>query len=305
MKNWAWLSFTACGIGLFLSGCGGGSIPAAPVAPAVSPLAGNWLIVGPMPTNDFSLQEMSGFRLAMSIDVTGNNILAFGFAKGSCALQTSSPIVNGSFIFFALSSGTIAADGSFTIQSPANVPTSSLSIQGKVPQANGDQLSGNYTASFTSPVGSCAGSYSGMFTATSFPLVSGVYTGTGSTQTTTNGVSSSTPIAVQVTLQQGGTVTNRVTGISTPSSIALTGSILVQGFPCFTTGVTSPTRSSAVEGNLVVATFTMDDGSTLNVSGALTDSTEAHISTVSFVVHGGQCGTPPSFVHLAQLDRQS
>lgn len=305
MKIWAWLSFTACGIGLFLSGCGGGSVPAAPVAPAVSPLAGNWLIVGPMPTNDFSLQEMSGFRLAMSFDVTGNNIVAAGFAEGSCAPQSPSPIVNGSFEFPALSSGTIAADGSFTVQTPGNGPIGSLSIQGKVPQANGDQFSGNYTASFTSPVGSCAGSYSGMFTATSFPLVSGVYAGTGSTQTITNGVSSAMPISVQVTLQQGGTVTNRVTGISTPSSIPLTGSIRVQGFSCFTTGVTSPTRSSGVEGNMVVATFTMDDGSTLNMTGALTDSTEAHISTAVFVVNGGNCGTPPSFVHLAQLDRQS
>src|SRR5947199_5771054 len=111
MKNWDWLSFTACGIGLFVYGCGGGSVRAAPVAPAVSPLAGNWLIVRPMPTNDFSLQEMSGFRLAMSFDVTGNNIVAGGFAKGSCTPQSPSPIVNGSFEFYAPSSGTIAADG--------------------------------------------------------------------------------------------------------------------------------------------------------------------------------------------------
>jgi hypothetical protein len=60
-----------------------------------------------------------------------------------------------------------------------------------------------------------------------------------------------------------------------------------------------------VQGNMVVATFTMDDGSTLNMSGSLTDSTEAHISTATFVVNGGKCGTPPSFVHLVQLDRQS
>lgn len=304
MKNWAWLSFTACVIGLFLSGCGGGSVPAAHIAPAVSPLAGNWLIVGPMPTNEFSFQDTSGFRLAMSFDVTGNNIVGAGVARGSCAPQPPSPIL-GSFEFPAPSSGMIAADGSFTVQTPGNGPIGTLSIQGKVPQANGDPFPGSYTASFTSPVGTCSGSYAGTFTATSFPLVSGVYTGTGSTQTITNGVSSATPFSVQVTLQQGGTVTNRVTGISTPSSIALTGSIRVQGFPCFTTGVTSPTRSSAVEGNMVVAVFTMDDGSTLNMSGSLTDSTEAHITTATFVVNGGNCGTPPSFVHLTQLDRQS
>lgn len=283
----------------------------APVVPAASPLAGNWLIVGPMPTNEFSPGGPSGFRLAMSFDVNGNNIVAASFANGSCAPQSTPPIVNGSLDIFVPSSGTIAADGSFTIKSPDNDINSSLLIQGKVPQAHGDQFSGNYTASFTSPVppafagGPCTGSYSGMFTATSFPLVSGVYMGTGSTQATTNGVSTVTPIAVQVTLQQGGTVTNQTTGISSPTSTALTGSILVQGFPCFKTGVISPTRSSEMKGNMVSAIFTMDDGSTLSLSGALTDSTEAHISPASLVVDGGKCGTPPSFAHLAQLDLQS
>lgn len=241
----------------------------------------------------------------MSFDVTGKNVVADGFAEGSCVPQSTPPIVNGSFDFSPASSGTIASDGSFTVQSPDNVPGDSLLIQGKVPQANGDPFSGSYTASFTSLAGSCAGSYSGMFTATSFPLVSGMYVGTGSTQTTANGISTATPIAVQVNLHQGGTVTNQATGISTPSSIALTGSILVQGFPCFTTGVMNPARSNVVEGNMVVSTFTMDDGSTLNLSGALTDSTEAHISPVFLVVDGGKCGTPPFFANLLQLDRQS
>jgi hypothetical protein len=311
MKIWAWLSFTACGMGLLLSGCGGGSGEVAPVVPAISPLAGNWLIVGPMPTNEFSPQEPSGFSLAVSFDVTGNNIVAASFGSGPCAPQSTPPIVNGSFTFVAPSSGTIASDGSFTVQSSGNVSGDSLLIQGKVPQAHGEQFSGNYTASFTSPVpshfagGPCTGSYSGMFTATSFPLVSGVYTGTGSTQATTNGVSTVTPITVQVTLQQGGMVKNQVTGISTPSSTVLTGSILVQGFPCFTTGVISSTRSSEMTGNMVSAIFTMNDGSTLNLSGALTDSTGAHISPASLVVDGGKCGTPPSFASLTQLDRQS
>src|ERR1700751_5627643 len=115
MKTSALLSLTACGIWLFLSGCGGGSVPAAPVVPAVSPLAGNWLIVGPMPTNEFSFPSTGGgFSLAMSFDVTGNDIVAEGFAKGSCAPQPPSPGI-GSFEFPALSSGTIAADGSFTV----------------------------------------------------------------------------------------------------------------------------------------------------------------------------------------------
>src|SRR5882724_5434790 len=142
MKIWAWLSFTACGMGLLLCGCGGGSAPASPkpVAPAANALAGNWLLVGPMPTNEISFPPPpSGFRLAMTFDVTGNNIVASGFVNGYCTPQSTSPIVNASFEFGAAASGTIAADGSFTVQSPGNVPIDSLSIQGKVPQANGDQ----------------------------------------------------------------------------------------------------------------------------------------------------------------------
>jgi hypothetical protein len=259
-----------------------------------------------MPTNEFTFPATGGgFSLAMSFDVTGNDVVATGFASGSCA-PPSPPFVIAAFSFGATVSGTIAADGSFTLQSPGNVPVDSLSIQGKIPQANGDPFLGSYTASFNSPTGKCMASYSGMFTATSFPPVSGVYTGTGSTLTTTNGVSSATPIAVQVTLQQGGMVTNPATGVSKPSSIALTGSIRVQGFPCFTTGVTSAIHASRMEGNMVGATFTMDDGSALSLSGALTDSTEAHISGVGFVVTGGKCGTPsPLFVDVRQLDLQS
>ncbi len=109
---------------------------------------------------------------------------------------------------------------------------------------------------------------------------------------------------VQVILQQGGMVTNPATGISTPSSIALNGSIRIQGSPCFTTGVTSAIRPSGMEGNMVTASFTMDDGSLLILSGVLTDSTEAHIPNGGFAVVGGKCGTPPLFADLLQLDRQ-
>jgi hypothetical protein len=214
--------------------------------------------------------------------------------------------VNTVFSFGATVTGMIAADGSFTLQSPGNVSVASLSIQGKVPQANGDQFLGSYTASFNSPTGRCTADYSGTFTATSFPPVSGVYAGTGSTLTTTNGVSAGTPITVQVTLQQGGMLTNPATGVSTPSSFALTGSIRVQGIPCFTTGVTSAIHPSGMQGNIVSEAFTMDDGSVLSLSGALTDSTEAHISGVGLAVTGGRCGTPPFlFLDVRQLDRQS
>src|ERR1700728_4286907 len=174
MKTWALLGFLACGISLLLCGCGAGSPKQ--VAPAVSPLAGNWLIAGPLPTYGFTTPGTGVFSLAMSFDVTDNNITASGYASGFCASNSTPPIYNNAFSFDSLTTGVVATDGSFTMQTPQNTPVYSLSMQGKVPEINTEQFSGTYAASFNSQIGPvCVGNSSGMFTATSFPLVSGVY----------------------------------------------------------------------------------------------------------------------------------
>jgi hypothetical protein len=299
MKTWALLSFTACGISLPLCGCGGGSAPAVPVAPAVSPLAGNWLIVGPMPAN--GLVSSTGFRLALTFDVNGSNVTAAGFGNDSCGNAESS------FGFGSLATGTIAADGSFTLQTPANFPEGTISIQGTVPKASDSSWQGSYTVSFNAPLvpSTCDTTLTGTFTATPFPLVSGVYGGTGSSQTVVNGVLTTTPLTFQVTLQQGGTVATPIPGGTFTSKSVLVGSIRVQGSACFTSGVTGSRPVSAVEGNQVVAQFTMDDGSTLSILGTLTDATETRITTNVALVNGGQCGTVPYIFQLPELDRQS
>ena len=115
MKLPAWVFIAACGVGSLLSGCGGGSS-------SPSALAGNWLIVGPMPTNQLQLPPAtSGFELAMTFDVTGNNIVGAGFVSAPCQ-QTSSPILLGTVgvLFETGASGTVAADGSFSVQTSAN-----------------------------------------------------------------------------------------------------------------------------------------------------------------------------------------
>src|SRR5271154_3989064 len=304
MKTWALLSFMACGISLLLCGCGGGSAPK-PAAPAVSPLAGNWLITGPIPTTCVPFSGMGSglFSLAMSFDVTDNNITASGYATGFCASNSTPPIYNDAFSFDSLTTGVIAADGSFMLQTPQNTPGYSLSIQGRVPEINTQQLAGTYAATFNSPVGPpCVGNSSGMFTATSFPLVSGVYTGTGNFQTATNGIfSAASPITMQVSLQQGATVLDPTTGLSKPSNIAIGGIIHVQGFPCFTSGTANTTLfplsgpSSSIAGNILRMSFTMDDGSTLGLTGALTDSTESHISALLAVLPSEKCGAGSYF----------
>lgn len=99
---------------------------------------------------------------------------------------------------------------------------------------------------------------------------------------------------------------NPVNGaFSTFSNAVLTGSIRVQGSPCFTSGVTGPTPPSEVEGNQVGMSFTMDDGSTLTILGSLMDVTETRMTTNVAIVIGGQCSTLPVVYKVPELDRQS
>ena len=298
-------------VGSSLIGCGGGSFKQA--TPPASPLAGNWLIAGPMPTYSFTPPGSGVFSLAMTFDVSDNNITASGYGSGFCASSSSPPIFNDAYSFESLSTGVVATDGSFTLQTPQNISGYSLSVQGKIPEINAEQFAGTYMASFNSPAGlPCVGNSGGMFTATSFPLVNGVYNGTGNFQTLTNGVSTATPITVQVNLQQGAPVLDPATGISTPSNIAIGGSIRMEGFPCYTSGAANTTLFglsaeplSSIQGNILFVNFTMDDGSTLSLAGALTDSTESHISALLSVGFTGKCTVGTYFFPPIDLTRQS
>jgi hypothetical protein len=293
--------FSSAALGSLLIGCGGGSTPA-----VVSPLAGNWLLVGPMPTNEISFPPSpplpSGVRLAMTFDVVGDQVIAGGFGNNFCGTS------QGLFEFRDVTTGILAKDGSFTATSPSSALNDTVSIKGTAPQKSGEPWSGSYTVSLGGPgTPACAANLSGIFTATSFPLVSGIYVGTGSTPVGPNGVPKAVPVTFQVTLQQGGTVTNPGNGAASNyfSNALLTGSIKVQGSPCFSSGATQSTPPSSVIGNMVSARFLMDDGSTLNLEGPLTDVTEGHISTGIILVLGGNCSGPTNTIVLPGLDRQS
>jgi hypothetical protein len=179
---------------------------------------------------------------------------------------------------------------------------------------NAEQFSGTYVESFNSMFGPpCVGDSSGTFTATSFPLVSGTYTGMGNFQSLANGVLTVTPVTIETTLQQGSAVLDPATGISKVSNIAIGGSIRVQGFPCFKSGVANTTLFkisqkplNSIQGNIMNLDFTMDDGSTLGMIGVVTDTTESHISA-QFVVNpfGTGCGAGASVFPPADLIRQN
>jgi hypothetical protein len=256
-----------------------------------------------MPSNE--INPSGGFRLAMTFDVRGGKyVVAGGFGSNYCNG------VQSGFEFGSVVAGTgnLAADGSFTLATPANDPFETISINGTAPPISGEPWSGSYAVSLGGGhTPACDMNLSGTFTATSFPLVSGVYVGTGSTSAGPNGVPPATPITFQVTLKQGGTVTNPGNGVASIffSDTMLTGSIKVQGSSCFNSGVTSATSLSAVLGNEVDARFLMDDGSTLSLLGSLTDITEGHIATNFVLVTGGNCGGIGKVIRLPGLDRQS
>jgi len=256
-----------------------------------------------MPTNEISFppsSSSSGVRLAMTFDVVGNQVIAGGFASNLC------DNIQFGFDFGGVAAGVLATDGSFTA-TPVNNPIETVSIKGTAPQGSGEPWSGSYTVSLGGNAPACDANLSGTFKATSFPLVSGVYVGTGSTLGGVNGVPKAVPVTLQVTLQQGGTVTNPGNGAASNyfSNTLLAGNIKVQGSPCFSSGATQTTHASAVIGNMVDARFLMDDGSTLNLLGPLPDITEGYISTGIILVEGGNCGGPTNAIQLPGLNRQS
>jgi len=303
MKTCA-LSFATLGALFLLGGCGsggGGMPPVKPAAPDTGLLAGNWLLTASMPSYAVIAGQPTDFRLAVTFDVAGNVISATGFGNDMCS--------NGGHLSFGLltSAGTVAADGSFTIETPANVPSLRVTIQGSVPHTAGAPWSGTYSTAISTPLGQgCQASSSGSFTATYFPLLKGTYSGSVTGAAFVGSPPTPAPQSIEVSLQQGGDAASSVTAFRMPRSSILTGSIRVQGSSCFNSGTTDGTDFSNIEGNEIQLTFAMDDGSTLRLVGSLDDVSESRIMTTIATVTGGRCGatTPYGFL-VKELDRQN
>ena len=107
-----------------------------------------------------------------------------------------------------------------------------------------------------------------------------------------------------MTLQQGAIlhVPHRALD-GTQTYLALGGSLQITGSPCFSSGTISTISPSEVDGSSVDAAFLMDDGSMLNVSGFLTDTTANSIAVKIFNVRGGQCSGLYFFGSNATLRR--
>ncbi len=233
----------------------------------------------------------------MTFDVNGSNVVGVGVVSLACASGVSSGRLNGVGSVI-LVSGPVAADGTFTLENRA--PTSGtlfdvdLFVQGTVPKTSQGAWSGNYTIGSTE-VG-CLTTVSGSFTAAPIQAVTGTYAGSLTLpQLGTMGTSTQTPVTVQMTLQQGGTFVSPATGNGVYSNTTLTGSVQVTGTTCFASGKVSTAFPSVVEGDLVEAIFTMDDGSQMEVTGTVEDVLASRMSVHSVRGSGGKCGQLESF----------
>lgn len=312
------LLLCCAGICFGLSGCGAGNATN-PVStgPVTNPLAatnlnGNWLLTGSLPTFPSPITTAPGLSMTFSaadnaVTGTGTALIACGGLSGG---GTSTG--NGAAIGFGVSAlGTVQADGSFKAQTSSGIveggTVPSVTVTGTVPKAPQGSWSGTYVIDPGSLNGSCSGSQSGTFTATPIQAVSGTFTGTG---TLTQGSMQST-FSVTVEVQQGLTVA-AADGSSTFNSSLLSGSIQVQGLPCFSSGSIvqpapqPPGVEGAVEGSHVIALFRMNDGSQLSLLGSISDQAASQISSPGLAVFPGTCtALQGASLRLGTLAKQS
>lgn len=279
IRTWGVISLFLLGV----AGCGG-ITPAAPVSTGAQSTAGallkgNWLIVGDLPVF-FTNLATAKFGLAATLDVINGQVIANGNVFYPCGGSGAGGTA-------AFTPATIAADGTFTLQTlqSATSPTPTVveTIHGTVPQTAG-AWSGTYSATNANP--GCA-PVSGTFTAVPIQPVTGTFIGSG-----TLGPANSNMGAAEtatLTLQQGGPSSLDVASTATyvNSVNELTGSITVTGNACFKKGTLG--TGSRVDGNTVAVSFVMDDGSDLTMTGNLKDTAASTIVVLSAHVFGGVC----------------
>lgn len=264
---------------LALSGCGSIISTATSTPGNESALTGNWLVTGSLPNfgpGVFPLPPSPSIGLALSLDVVGEQVIASNSVFYGCGS-------GGGGGAGYLATAQIAADGTFTLQTPVlsgPAPTIAFTVNGVVPKTSGGTWSGTYSA--TNANAGCS-PVSGSFTAVPIQPVTGTFAGSANLGT----VSSGTPVSLSVVLQQGS-----AGFVTTPNFIdsqnVLSGTITVQGTSCFTKGTLS-LGQGLVAGGFVQAQFAMDDGSKLLVTAAIEDTAVSKLKLSSFLVVGGQC----------------
>lgn len=266
----------------FLTGCTmppSPSNPVVPVAPAshAANLAGSWLLLGSMPSYFVALNS-TATNVAASFQISGTTI------TGSANLQSvcSSGGAFGEGYIGALS-GTVKEDGTFTA-SYSSLGVQTFTIQGSVPTSVGGAWSGAITFSNMGNSSQCVASFSSPFTAASVPSISGTFTGSGQL-TFANVVSGLSP-ALGTTYSMSANLTQEGSG----ADEALTGTLQIAGFPCFTSGTTSTDLpASTIESNVLNVEYTMNDGASVSLAATVNNTAGTQLAVSGVYVRGDSC----------------
>ncbi len=189
-----------------------------------------------------------------------------------------------------LASAAVASDGTFTLTDvlAGNSTQHQIVVQGTVPATVGGSWSGTYTAA--SPQASCNGvvppSQTGTFTAQKIADLNGTFAGQGVLNNT------SAAVSFAASLTQGGpTSLNTLTTALNDQSV-LNGTLQVRGISCFQSGLVRTTTGfpeASLIGNQALTEFLMDDGSTVLLNGAESDTTASTLTRITLLVVGGGC----------------
>jgi hypothetical protein len=273
--------FVALAILETMTGCStGNSAGTAGTTAVTSTLTGNWNLVG---TGYIASPPAAGagpaFSLSLTTLVDGSSIAAYGYVQTMCSGTTGS---SGASVQMY---GTLASNGTFQLVEPVGYNTQ-IVVNGTVPASGAATWSGTYTAVTTAGGNPCPVNISTptAFTATAVPAVSGTFKGT---LMTSGGVTSS-GITASLTASQGAEAVVPVAGTST-FFLPLTGTLMVSGVSCFTTGTMTTNLASQIDGNEVLMTYTMTDGSAVLAYGLLPLPGETAINGLTFQVSGGKC----------------
>jgi hypothetical protein len=270
---------------LLIAGCSSGGVSITTSSPPDPTfLDGNWLLVGALPFVSPTQAGNKSFGIAMTFTVIGDQIAGGGSTQIPCS---SSALLGGGVVV----SGSAGPDGSFSVQTSSTQPAgvATLQIKGAVPSGSGSSWIGTYT--FANTDASCPFASSGPITAVRIGDLTGTYSGSASLSPPPGSTGGSQPLSVSFTLQQG-QATSGPSGSQSVDESILTGSLKVQGTACFASGQIVNSQSP-VEGKIlgtnIFATFTMDDGSHLFLTGNVEDTASSKLGVVNALVSGGKC----------------
>jgi hypothetical protein len=290
-----------------LTGCGGtgSSVVSNPISPTPkgtsADLRGGWLIAGTMPLSTPLGSGTFPFGLALNLDIINGQVTGYGSLQVPCSSSGSLPGAVGGGT--RLASAAIAPDGTFTL---ADVLVGSniqhqIIVQGTVPSTVGGSWLGTYTAA--APEASCNGtvppSQTGTFTAQRIADLDGTFAGHGTLNNT------SAVVSFAAALTQGGPTSLNSSSSALNDQSVLNGTLQVQGISCFQGGTMKTTPGfpeASLIGNLAQMEFLMDDGSTVLLNGAESDTTASTLTRVTLLVVGGGCDK--AFISLTTARKQ-